>query len=864
MVLIKWIHKLLASITGVLWRARAAEETSGKLPEPPTQNSEPADHESDSDGATAEPKTPTTVPICGEETDDEEAERRDDRMSTDLAEELDDALPTGSTSSTSHRERFAVGYESALDYLHDELARAALLVKAYVIRRSAAEEADRSPLDLVTEVPFRWDNIPTESEWCRPWHDHFREASELQQHISDRLQRTPLEVARRFPLTRLWHDLTHESRSTFPEEKKRPRLSSLQRDVLLIAFLDYHFSAYRSAFRRLSTDDGTTPGGLSVGMMAEICQPTPKPGDDPLALFQTDVPLLRDRYVLVGDAGIETSRRRLQIDPAIVSFLLETGEDDAELQGLVTRYKAPLLWDELLADESTLKLLRGLSKRTPLGTVVLFHGPAGGPYVSAARAVLSASSRPSLLVADVARAASLPNWTEWTARVYRLARLHDSAVLWDGATAIIEAHRTDARWRQFLRPRPNVPVFISSDAAWDPDGTSSRRVATFARIEFPVPSREVRLRSWRQHLESENIPLPPSEIGVTLELLASFQFTEGQIADAIMIARGLALTDDSTVPDMAGHLYDACRRVSARGLVSFTQRIPPRKFGPDKNPLDAVILAPEGQQQLQELNDRIENMNRVYYEYGFGTSLCLGRGLIALFSGPSGTGKTLAATVLASCRERDLYKVDMSAVVSKYVGETEKNLARVFSDAQSSNALLFFDEADAIFGKRGEIDKAQDRWANMEINYLLQRVEEFSGVVILATNLKQNIDDAFLRRVQVLIDFKTPDARDRQKILAAMFPADVISPGADDLKAFCEQFELTGGNLKNVAVDAAFRALHEQRLNEQSNSHRNLQIRIEHLVLAAAREYRKLSRPVSLASFGRRFYEMVKAALKLD
>ncbi len=147
--------------------------------------------------------------------------------------------------------------------------------------------------------------------------------------------------------------------------------------------------------------------------------------------------------------------------------------------------------------------------------------------------------------------------------------------------------------------------------------------------------------------------------------------------------------------------------------------------------LDAVVLGGESRQLLKELDDRIHYLPDVYLNHGFADSLHVGQGLVALFSGPSGTGKTLAATVLASKNARDLYKVDMSAVVSKYVGETEKNLGRIFSDAQSSNALLFFDEADAIFGKRGDVERAQDRWANMEVNYLLQRIEEFSGVVIL-------------------------------------------------------------------------------------------------------------------------------------
>ena len=761
-------------------------------------------------------------------------------------------------------DRTVRGYASGLEYLHDELARVALLVKAYVIRRTAAAESGQSPLDVVTQAPFQWENLPTEAKWCRSWRDQLHEAKEVQRHIAERLGKTPSEVSRRFRLSRLRRILTEDTDRHVPGEECL-RLVSLQRDVLLVAFLDYHVAVYRSTFGQLHLDDGTKPGGLTVAMAAEICQPTPSPGDDPLNLFQRDVPLLRDRYVEVGDPNVDASRRRLQIDPAIAGFLLEAADDDPQLQRLVTRHDAPFLLDRLLVDESTLKPLAALSHRIRNTTaVVLFHGPAGGPYVSAAAGVLSSSGRTSLLVADVARSAPLPNWTDWTDRVYRQARLHGAAILWNGATAIVEASRTDARWQQLIRARRDMPVFISAEAAWDPDGVSTPPMETFVRIEFPIPAREIRQRIWQAQLEAAHITLPPAQVGVTLDLLASFQFTEGQVSDAIMIARGLALTDAGKVPDLSEHLYDACRRVSARGLVSFTQRIPPRKFSAGKNPLDAVILAPEGRQQLQELNDRIENMNRVYYEFGFGSSLCLGRGLIALFSGPSGTGKTLAATVLASCRERDLYKVDMSAVVSKYVGETEKNLARVFSDAQSANALLFFDEADAIFGKRGEIDKAQDRWANMEINYLLQRVEEFAGVVILATNLKQNIDEAFLRRVQVLIDFKTPDAKDRQKILAAMFPADVVPPDPDDLKSFCEQFELTGGNLKNVAVDAAFRALQDQRTEARGNAHRQLQVTIKHLVLAAAREYRKLSRPVTVASFGRRFFEIVKKELRLD
>lgn len=775
----------------------------------------------------------------------------------------DDGIDITLNSSRNHS---TASYSSAREYLSDELLRVSFLVKAYIVRRAAAEGTERSSCDEVSQTPFRWESTPTEKPWQQTWLDQLEESDKCRAGIAKRLIGTQPELVQQFPLIQLMEIIKSDTRLTGDDHATR--FVTLQRDFLLVTFLAYHCPVYRNVFSKLSVDDGTTPGTLTMGMLAEICQPRPETGSNVLEAFQTNVPLLRDRYVQVGESGIEASHRRLQIDPAIASFLLDRTIDDPELLGLTTRLDCSVSWERVLADEETLRPLHALSRRLDrVSAVVLFHGPEGGPYVSAARAVLSGTKVRWLLVADVSRAIALTNWEEWTTRVYRQARLHGSAILWDGVTAIIEASRNDFRWQQLMRSRRDMPVFMTSETSWDPDKATSNSLSTFARIEFPVPSREVRRSIWIVQLEKARFSLPAAQVAVALDLLSSFQFTEGQVNSAIMIARGLFLTDDSKRPDIPNHLYAACRRVSARGVVSFTQRIPPRKFGYDANPLDAVVLAPEGRQQFQELNNRIENMNRVYYEYGFGSSLCLGRGLIALFSGPSGTGKTMAATVLASCRERDLYKVDMSAVVSKYVGETEKNLARVFSDAQSTNALLFFDEADAIFGKRGEIDKAQDRWANMEINYLLQRVEEFSGVVILATNLKQNIDDAFLRRVQVLIDFKPPDAKDRQKILAAMFPADVIPPEPAELKSYCEQFELTGGNLKNIAVDAAFRAIQEQSESPSRNptdEHSKLTVTIDHLVLAAAREYRKLSRPVSVSSFGRSYYEIVKKQLLLD
>jgi SpoVK/Ycf46/Vps4 family AAA+-type ATPase len=190
-------------------------------------------------------------------------------------------------------------------------------------------------------------------------------------------------------------------------------------------------------------------------------------------------------------------------------------------------------------------------------------------------------------------------------------------------------------------------------------------------------------------------------------------------------------------------------------------------------------------------------------------------------------------------------------VVSKYVGETEKNLARVFSEAEDANAIILFDEADALFGKRGEVKEAQDRWANMEVNYLLQRVEEYAGTVVLTSNLRQNIDEAFLRRIHVIVDFPSPDAEARLRIIEGLFPPGIQPPATDELRLVADRFKLAGGSFKNIVVDAAFLAL-------AAASGEKLQVTLRQLVAATARECQKLGKPITKGEFGEAFYSWIE------
>jgi SpoVK/Ycf46/Vps4 family AAA+-type ATPase len=231
----------------------------------------------------------------------------------------------------------------------------------------------------------------------------------------------------------------------------------------------------------------------------------------------------------------------------------------------------------------------------------------------------------------------------------------------------------------------------------------------------------------------------------------------------------------------------------------------------------------------------------------------LGRGLIVMFTGSSGTGKTMAAELLAREQRVDLFKVDLSQVVSKYVGETEKNLSRVFEEAEYSNSIIFFDEADALFGKRGEVKEAQDRWANIEVNYLLQRVEEYSGIVILASNLRQNIDEAFHRRIHCIVEFPSPDSEARLRIWLGLFPPGVTRPADDEIRDLAERFRVPGGSIRNIVLDSAFRAM--------SDNGGPVRITMRHLVLSAAREYQKLGKPITRGEFDSTYYDWVEESL---
>src|SRR5262249_26238722 len=270
-------------------------------------------------------------------------------------------------------------------------------------------------------------------------------------------------------------------------------------------------------------------------------------------------------------------------------------------------------------------------------------------------------------------------------------------------------------------------------------------------------------------------------------------------------------------------LFEAARAVAAETSGTTLVRAVSTPLGWEDLVVPAAVRA-----RLLDVLRAVELRPQAPDEGGFGRRPGAGGGVKVLLAGASGTGKTMAAMILAKSLRLDLHRVELAAVVSKYIGETEKNLDRAFDAARRAQAILFIDEADALFGKRSEVKDAHDRYANIEIAYLLQKMEDHEGVVILATNLANNIDDAFSRRMHFVVDFRLPDAASREKLWRGMLAADAPLGEDLDLAFLARQFPLAGGDIRNVVLDAAYRAAAERR-----------PLSMRHLLRAATQQYAK-------------------------
>jgi AAA+ superfamily predicted ATPase len=352
---------------------------------------------------------------------------------------------------------------------------------------------------------------------------------------------------------------------------------------------------------------------------------------------------------------------------------------------------------------------------------------------------------------------------------------------------------------------------------------------TVLLVDVPMPSFGERQSAWAELAGVED----------TGDVAAKFRLSVDQIAAAAEVSRIAARSRGSAAPDPA-ELDRGARYASVSRVGELAARLDAAYRWED-------LVVPERQRVLlKSISAYLRHRDRVLSDWGYERTVARTQGLKVLFAGESGTGKTMGAQVLGAELGLDLFRVDLATVVSKYIGETEKNLERIFSAADGSNAILFFDEADALFGKRSEVSDSHDRYANIEVAYLLQRMEAYPGAVILATNYKRNIDDAFIRRLDFVVDFPFPEAEDRRRIWSLVIPSAAPLGDDVDLDFLATQFKLSGGAIRNCSLAAAFQAADQ-----------DTEIQMRHLVRAVAQEYAKQGRLTLEADFAR-FHELVR------
>jgi SpoVK/Ycf46/Vps4 family AAA+-type ATPase len=609
-------------------------------------------------------------------------------------------------------------------------------------------------------------------------------------------------------------------------------LSRFDLDVVLIALAPQLDLRYERLYAYLQ--DNVSHRRPSVDLVLNLLCTSAEEKTMRRAHFAPGAPLLESGLLHLMPAREEERPPLLshfvRLDAQVVRLLIGERTLDPRLTPFA-HLVAPVLfpYDPLL-DGALLELVRQ-AREDGRGLRLYFQGRPGSARRQTAEWIAAELGTP-LLIIGVPGALDADPHLEWLPDlIVREAWLHDALLYLRGFDALRAEGRVatlERLWSALVRN--DGITFLDGSGPWAPVVGPPGGVLA---VSFATPGYERRRALWEEHLVETDVRLAEEELDA---LAARFRLSPGQIADAFSTALNLAHLraarwedDPEAAQVQRDDLFAAARAQAGHELADLARKIEPLYRWDD------IVLPEDTLAQLHEISQRVAHGNRVLEEWGFERKLSQGKGTAVLFAGPSGTGKTMAAEILAADLGLDLYKIDLSGVVSKYVGETEKNLERIFQAAEDSNAILFFDEADALFGKRSEVRDSHDRYANIEISYLLQKMESYDGITILATNLRQNLDDAFVRRMAFTVTFPFPDTASRRRIWEGIWPDDVPRAFGDEtLEDLAARFKLSGGNIRNVALAATYLAAAE-----------NGAVTMKHLYLAIRREYQKMGKTLS-------------------
>lgn len=568
-------------------------------------------------------------------------------------------------------------------------------------------------------------------------------------------------------------------------------------DLLLIALAPELDPRYEQIFGYLQND--VTRRRPSADLALNLLSDSASEKVNARGLLGANAPLLRHSLITLSDEATDRHpsllRRWLRVQSGVVQYLI-AGEPDGTPGA--TFHPFDHVAQELECSPESKQEMDNLVstlERTGLDRAVV-HITADRPEsaVPGARAFSRAILRPAF-EGDISYLVQNPT---------AAALWWRDAVLWDAL--LIVTHRTGSSDSE----TPNTAV---EEALWNVYETAPAPVIVvgpeFTTGLFPDDVRVYPLNleapdsNAQRALWAEALMMHPGDLDVP-QLAEAFPMPRASVQRIVSIAEAYASIRNPSAPEITMEdLLRAGRSLSTPRLSQFATSIHPRYT------LDDIILPPVQKSQLERLAARMRNRAVVMQEWGFGEKLSRGRGLSILFTGPPGVGKTMAAEVLAHMMNLRLFQIDLASVVSKYIGETTRNLSSIFQEAEMTQSLLFFDEADSLFGKRTESKEALDRYANIEVNYLLQRLEVYEGPVILSTNFQKNLDEAFLRRLHELIEFPMPDEEQRKLIWTRHLPAAAPVDNLD-IPYLARQFPLSGGNIRNALLSAAYLAAEDK------------------------------------------------------
>ncbi|MFS0555403.1 AAA family ATPase [Brevibacillus sp. 179-C9.3 HS] len=532
------------------------------------------------------------------------------------------------------------------------------------------------------------------------------------------------------------------------------------------------------------------------------------------------------RLLLFTEADLSGSgswlSRPLKLDERMLHFLTTQDGGDDSLPPWLS-WSLPGQELEPLAGESGIRLQERFEMVWETAgsdserLLLHLHGPTGVGKRHLLRHLFHGVERPILLV-DVERLIREEAFARKLQQVMREVKLRRGVLcLHQFEACLTEEIQTVGRKQLLIDELESFSgcVAIVATSQWKPGNVLSKRI--WLEMEVPSPDDTERRRLW----ETGSAGLGLSE-EIDLGILAGkFRLNAGQIKQALHRANEMAMQTKEKIVSL-DQLHEACFVQMRHSLEKHAVRLTPKYSWQD------LVLPDEQLVLLRNACNQVTYRNVVLGEWGFGRRLSYGKGVSMLFAGPPGTGKTMSAEVVANELGLEIYKIDLSQVISKYIGETEKNLHQIFSEARIGNAILFFDEADALFGKRSEVKDSHDKYANVETAYLLQKMEEYEGVSILATNLLQNFDEAFMRRINYVVKFPFPDPSYREEIWRSMFPIDTPRAADIDFEFLASKLHIAGGGIKNVVLAACFLAASEGK-----------PVSMSHLIMAAKQELKK-------------------------